>query len=126
MNALDSSALLAFIFDEPGARLVEPLLPAGLLSTINAAEVLGKLVVKGQTPAVAAAYLRRSPLEIVPFNQQQAEMVAELLPRTKDWGLSLGDRACIALAKIRGCAVLTADRAWADIPDLGVPVKLIR
>ena len=41
-------------------------------------------------------------------------------------GLSLGDRACLALGRTLARKVLTADRAWKGLAIDGVEVELIR
>ena len=121
---LDASAVLAVILGEPGAERVVPNLPTGRLSVINYAEVLTKLIERGDDPVVAIA---RSSLgyELVVFDPAAATRTAALWTLTRVRGLSLGDRACLALAEREGLPVLTADRAWADL-DIEVEVRLIR
>ena len=70
-------------------------------------------------------YLDSLGLEIVDFNQALAYRTRFLLPLTKTIGLSLGDRACLALAELLGVPALTSDRAWATL-NLGIQVELIR
>ena len=53
--------------------------------------------------------------ELVPFDRQLARVTAELRQPTRNLGLSLGDRVCLALARVMGGRVLTADRCWAGI-----------
>ncbi len=64
-------------------------------------------------------------LAIVPYTREQAEAAADLYPLTRQLGLSLGDRACLALGTLRGDTVYTADRLWLET-DLGIPVTAIR
>ena len=66
-----------------------------------------------------------SDIELVPFTQEQAEAAARLSVSTRRLGLSLGDRACLVVAAMRGAAALTADRAWANL-DPTYDVRLIR
>lgn len=121
---LDASALVAFLRDEPGADLVDRTLAevdVALLSTVNLTEVLQLLgptlpdVVGGDDPIVT----------VVPFDEEQARDAADLHPRTRAVGLSLGDRACLALGRTRGLPVLTADRAW-EAADVGIEIRMIR
>lgn len=122
---LDASALVAFLLDEPGAEVVEQALHDAetplLLSTVNLTEVLQQ--VGPDLPDVVGG--ADALVQIVPFGAEHARDAAELHPSTRPAGLSLGDRACLALARTRGSFVLTADRAWESV-DVGVEVRLIR
>lgn len=125
MIALDASALLAFLFQEPGHERVASALDSACLSTVNLSEVVGRFVRDGHDGGQVMARLTRSPIEIVPFDAEQARIAAGLLPATRSHGLSLADRACLALALTRGVPVLSADRVWGEIEE-GVEVRLIR
>jgi len=129
---LDASALLAYLLDEPGAEVVDDRLVAGAaISTVNWCEVIAKV---GEAGAVATERLEllvqpggglEELLAITPFLRQDAERVAGLQAVTRARGLSLGDRACLALALRLGAPAVTADRAWLDL-DLPVEVLGIR
>ncbi len=125
MIALDASALLAFLFREAGHEKVSPHISSALLSTVNLSEVLGRVARDGHDPLPLLDRLRRSPIAIVPFTAEHAARAAALLPSVHPLGLSLGDRACLALAQAEGIPALTADRAWAGL-DLGIEVVLVR
>lgn len=125
MIALDASALLAFLFREPGHERVAEALGEACISAVNLSEVLGRFARDGHDPLKVLAQIRISPLEIVPFGSDHAALAASLVPLVRNKGLSLGDRACLALAASRGIPALTADRSWADV-DVGVVVGLIR
>ena len=125
MIALDASALLAFLFREPGQEIVAQELGKSCISSVNLAEVLGRFARDGHDPRMVFDRLRRSPLDLVPFLGEDAVLAAALLPRTRHLGLSVGDRACLALAATRGITALTADSAWLSL-DVGVRVRLIR
>jgi ribonuclease VapC len=123
---LDSSAVLASFYGEAGADAIDAILRESVISTVNAAEVISKLVERGMTAAMARSALIDTGIEIVPFDLDQAEVTGDLRGKTRAQGLSLGDRACLALAKrINGRAV-TADRAWISSEDLGVEIVLFR
>ena len=64
--------------------------------------------------------------QVEPFDRTSADAAAGMYPGTTEFGLSLGDRACLTLAMLRKVPTLTADQTWARIPDLGVDVVLIR
>ncbi len=125
MIALDASALLAFLFREPGHERVAAHLHDALLSTVNLAEVLGRFARDGHDPGEVLAVIRRSSVRVVPFGEQDAVMAAALEPLTRRAGLSLGDRACLALAASRDVPALTTDETWASL-DLPVAVELVR
>lgn len=121
---LDASAVLAVLLDEPGAEAVQRLLPGALLSSVNLTEVVGKLCDRGMPAEQVVAAIALIGVEIVPFDAEQAKVAGELRPLTRNAGLSLGDRACLALARLRGLPAFTADVAWATVP--GCEVRLIR
>lgn len=129
-SALDASALLAYLQDEPGAELVEEVLAAGaVMSTVNYAEVLSRLADAGEPPEAADRQMRERGLiggliAIIPLTEADAIAIAQLRPVTRVHGLSLGDRACLATGLRLQRPVLTADRSWAGLA-LGVAVRLI-
>ena len=122
---LDASALLALLHEEPGAELVEQALDGALVSAVNWSEVVQKSL-KRQTDV---SWMREGFTEVgvvfEPFTPAQAELAARLWDKTRRYGLSLADRACLALAMERKAPVLTADRAWSDL-DLDIEIKLVR
>ncbi len=123
----DSSALLAVVFGEPGAARVIEALNEGVLSAVNASEVVARLVERGASEEDARAWLRAFGLPIRPFDEGLAIAAGLLRRTTRKQGLSLGDRACLALAMREQALVLTADRSWATLElDVEVQVELIR
>jgi PIN domain nuclease of toxin-antitoxin system len=125
MIVLDASALLAFLFREPGHETVAGEIGSACISAVNLAETLGRFARDGHDPEPVARRLSASPLEIIPFSPSQALLCARLLPLARALGLSLGDHACLALAMERELAAMTADVVWNE-PDAGVDVILIR
>jgi len=128
---LDASALLAFLLKEPGGDAIARALEDGAaMSAVNWAEVLSKVAETGGDPDAIAAQLEREgllgdALHIVPLTAADGPAIARLRPATREYGLGLGDRACLALAERLGLPALTMDRAWAKL-DLGVTVELAR
>ena len=122
---LDASAVLASFLREPGGDRILELLPDGLLSAVNYAETLTRLLERGVPERELTEAVADLDEIVVPFEAEQARLAAALRGATRPLGLSLGDRACLALAQVRGLPALTADRRWADL-DLGVEVRLIR
>jgi ribonuclease VapC len=128
---LDSSALLAFLQGEPGADLVaESLTQGSWISAVNWAETLSKLQELGEDPDAVALRLENygilgTALLVIPLEEATARAIARLRPSTRDLGLSLGDRACLALTQQAGATALTADRAWNRL-ELGIDIRLIR
>ncbi|MDH3474685.1 MAG: type II toxin-antitoxin system VapC family toxin [Rhodospirillales bacterium] len=122
---LDASAVLALLNGEPGAEAVSNHLPGAYLSAVNAAEVAGKLVDGGASPEQAGQVLDRLGARIAAFDRDDVVPAARLRAASRSFGLSLGDRACLALALRLGQPALTADRAWQDL-ETSVEVRLIR
>jgi PIN domain nuclease of toxin-antitoxin system len=125
MTALDASALLAFLFREPGHEAVAEVLDSSCMSAVNLAEVIGRFVRDGHDSRMVQQRLVQSPISFVPFTTEDAAIAAALIPHTQPFGLSFGHRACLALAQARGIPVLTADRVWQEV-DCGVTIQLIR
>lgn len=122
---LDASAVLAAILGEPGASAVANLTGLGLLSTVNYAEVRTRLSDLGVADSIAEKSIAILGLEIVAFDLAQAQQAAGLRQATRSLGLSLGDRACLALAAVRKLPAVTADRAWQQA-DLSIDIQIIR
>ncbi|MGD1061668.1 MAG: type II toxin-antitoxin system VapC family toxin [Terracidiphilus sp.] len=122
---LDSSAILAVIFNERGGDQVLPLLDGGLLSAVNLAEVHTRLLLRGAGADFAWRRVMEFGCEICFFDDQQARVAGELVVQTRPYGLSLGDRACLALAIQRKAAVYTTDAAWKNL-GLSIEVNVIR
>ena len=122
---LDASALMAVLREEPGASAVEAVLDDAAISAVNLSEVQAKLVERG-TPAESAwSWLIDLDLDVVDFNVPQAKVAGDLRPLTRARGLSLGDRACLALAQALGVPSMTADRAWSGL-EVGIEIRTIR
>jgi ribonuclease VapC len=122
---LDASAVLALLANERGADLVQRALGSALMSAVNLAEVLTKLGERGVPQAEQRTIRTSLGLDIRRFDEASAWTAAQLRNATKKYGLSMGDRACLALALDEGLPVLTADRAWLTL-DLGVQIRALR
>jgi PIN domain nuclease of toxin-antitoxin system len=128
---LDSSAFLAYLRGEPGADPVAEALATGArMSAVNWAEVLTKVADSGENPDKFSNLMRDQgllggALTIQPFEIGHARLTALLREPTRRAGLSLGDKACLALAKATGYPVLTADKTWLEL-GLGLEIRLIR
>lgn len=123
--ALDASALLALLHLEAGYEIVEQNLNQSIISSVNWSETLQKTIAKGIQTDKLQDDLETLGLKIVPFTTEDAEIAALLWLQTRTIGLSLGDRACLALGLSLGIPVITADRVWSTLA-LGVTVTVIR
>lgn len=122
---LDASALLAYLHREEGWQAVRAVVGEACIGAVNWSEVAQKTALRGLDVADVRGLLEEIGLAVVPFTVEQAEFAATLWDSTKGLGLSLADRACLALALLRGVTVWTADRAWRTL-DLPVRVEVIR
>jgi PIN domain nuclease of toxin-antitoxin system len=122
---LDSSAILANLNGEPGGDLVTSFLAGSLVSAINFAEVVSKLIAAGLSEADAAFAASRFGCELVDTDEHQATTAGVIHARTRHVGISMADAFCLALARARGCPVVTADRLWSRLA-VDVEVTLIR
>jgi len=123
---LDASALLALLNQEPGAETLTPeLLSAAAISTVNLAEVHSKLVARGLRPDDAWEAALSPIREAVPFTSEHARLVGDLIAQIRPLCLTLGDRACLALALALKLPVYTADKSWKKL-KLGARIHIIR
>jgi PIN domain nuclease of toxin-antitoxin system len=122
---LDASALMAVIRGEKGAEKVAASLSQAIVSTVNLAEVETKLVSAGLDERLAWWHITELRCASVPFDEEQAKMAGGLVKITKPFGLSLGDRACLALAIQRKATVYTTDQTWKNLA-LEIPIEVIR
>jgi PIN domain nuclease of toxin-antitoxin system len=128
---IDSSSVLAFAFAEPGAEIVVGIAADDdnrlSISSVNMAEVLTKMIDKGMPIDVAVEIIAPLVLDEVPFDHGFARASSELRTITRRCGLSLGDRGCLALGRLRKAPILTADRQWLDVADdVGVEIIVTR
>lgn len=128
---VDASALIAYLRHETGYKQVERLLLKGglFLSSLNRTEIKGKLVGMGVFTAKqideALANLEEL-LEVTPFDTKQSDVAAYYYARRHPYNLSLGDCACLALAEVKNVSIVTAEAAWAKLPDLPFKITVIR
>ena len=113
---LDASALLAVLYREPGSVVVERYFAQAVVSSVNLSEVAAKLSDHGVDSQEVLEILSGLGLEVREFDTELALMAGALREVTRPLGLSLGDRACLALGIAEGAPILTTDRAWADVP----------
>jgi ribonuclease VapC len=130
-SVLDASALLAYLHEEPGAEVVaDALAESARMSTANFAETLSKLADAGRVPGEVADELADRGilgglLILEPVTGDDALTIADIRATTGRRDISLGDRACLALALRLGLPALTSDGSWADL-GLDVVVRPIR
>lgn len=121
-RVFDSSAVLAAVFQEPGGDDVVAMWADGenLISAVNYAEIVAKLNERGMSDSEVLTILEGVPLTLVDFDQTTAHASGLLRKTTQALGLSLGDRACIALAQSRAATAVTADKQWEKVRQLAL------
>ena len=123
---LDASAILASLLEEPGAeKLTDEILEDAVASTVNLAEVQTILVSRGYDPDEAWEDALDQVTAAEPYTSEQAKITGNLVRNTGKFGLSLGDRCCLALAIALEAEVYTTDRSWSAL-KLGIPIHVIR
>lgn len=123
---LDASANLAVINREEGQEKLTPeLLADAVCSTVNLSEVQAKLVSRGWSPAEAWEDATSPVRTAIPFVEEHARIAGTLVSQTRQLGLSLGDRACLALSLALAAPAYTAERAWKKL-KLGISIHTIR
>jgi PIN domain nuclease of toxin-antitoxin system len=124
---IDASAILAAILGEAGGDSVFDLLDEAIASSVNVAEVYTYAAINDLPSVAIDAFFADTGIEIVSFDHGQAVTAGQLASVTRKAGLSLADRSCLALAKLRQARVLTADRSWQQVAEAaGLVVTLLR
>jgi ribonuclease VapC len=122
---LDASAVLALLNGEPGSEIVAALASEAIISSVNLSEVVGKLADQGMEEQMVRGLVERLGLVVAEFDERQAYLAGMMRPQTRTVGLSLGDRACLALARVRKAPAYTTDRGWLRA-SVGVRIHPIR
>ena len=110
-DLLDASAVLAVLRNERGSDKLRDAVPGGLISAVNLAEVLCKLIERGMPKQAALDAMKALNLAVVPFDGMEASNSADFVHP----GISPGDRACLGTAQLRGFRAITAEARWLDI-----------
>lgn len=121
---LDTSALLVWLRGEPGADVVHELLPNATMSAANWSEAFRKLAQRGVDAESITGRLRTLGIQVEPITEADAVTAANLWSRTREAGLSLSDRCCLALGARLDLTTVTADPTWSDL-DLDTPIQII-
>lgn len=125
-SVLDASALLALLKEEPGSeQVIEAITEGAAISTVNFSEAVAKLNEAGMPEEAIHASLDSLGLEIVGFDTELAYLAGLLRPLTKQAGLSLGDRSCLALAQHLDLPAFTTDWQWSNL-SLSIKIQLLR
>ena len=122
---LDSAAVIALLYLEPGYESVAEVLDKSAISSVNLAEIFNKLVQKASAEEVREL-LRPLELQVEDWTEDMAYRSVEFSSFSKSHGLSLGDRACLTLAKQLRATAVTSDRTWRRLPSLGVRIMIFR
>ena len=123
---LDASALLALLKQEDGSEQVAEFITEGaVINSVNLSEVIAKLSEAGMPEDAIHETLDMLTLMTVDFDMALAYEAGLLRPLTKQAGLSLGDRACLALAKQLNLPAITTDRVWENL-SLDITIQVIR
>jgi len=122
---LDASAVLAYLHQEQGWKTVQSVIGKSYIGAVNWSEVAQKIKQKGMDIETVRSLLEELGLTIIPFPVEQAELAANLWDSGKAFGLSLADRACLALAMQQKSPVFTADKVWAKL-QLDIEIHLLR
>ncbi|WP_375394038.1 type II toxin-antitoxin system VapC family toxin [uncultured Sphingomonas sp.] len=124
---IDAAALMALLLDERGADIVSGIIRGATISTVNISECCARGVERGATAEAVLAMIADYEMRIVDCDLAQAAEAARLREPTRATGSSLGDRMCLALARLRSGTIYTADRRMGSLDGkLGLDIRLIR
>ncbi|MEO0683783.1 MAG: type II toxin-antitoxin system VapC family toxin [Cyanobacteria bacterium J06649_11] len=122
---LDASAIIAVIKEEPGHEAVMPFIRNAVVLSVNFSEAVAYFAKHIVDDQVVSKVVQPFARAVVPYGFEESFLAGKLIRDTQQHGLSLGDRACIALGMVRKTSVITTDRAWAQL-DVPIEIKLIR
>jgi ribonuclease VapC len=123
---IDASVILAILFQERGAdKMTDEIMTGVVASTVNLAEVQSKLVNMGHDPDRAWKDALLFETDPEPYTADQAKIAGSLIAKTEKYGLSLGDRSCLALAISLKAPVYTTEQLWKKL-NVGIPIHVIR
>lgn len=122
----DASSLLILLQEESGAEKLKPLLDYAVMSAVNISEVLNVLGRNKLSIEESMPLINDMITEIIPFDIDQAELSAKLSSDDSIKGLSLGDRACIALGMQMKLPIYTADQLWKKVKLSSANIILVR
>ena len=125
MKILDASAVLAWLRNEKGAKCVEPMLEQASMTSVNFIELLSQLIDLEIPKSEIERLVRNLGFELIDVGTHIAWIAAELRVQTKTFGLSLGDRVCLAAGIANECPVVTADHVWTQV-ELPIEVITVR
>jgi len=115
---LDTSAIIALLKKEPGYEILEGLIANSSISSVNLSELVAVLVRSGITEDEIDEIITDIAPEIIPFSENLAIQAGKLAKHTKDFGLSLGDRACVATGIHHNMTIYTTDKIWQELKPL--------
>ena len=118
--------MLVLLHEEAGADEVEAALDGAAISCVNLSEVLQKAEQHNVDTEGLEFDLQGLGVRLYDFDSRSARDAAELWPITRRLGLSLGDRACLALARSLGGVAVTTDKRWAELDTTGVSIEVVR
>jgi PIN domain nuclease of toxin-antitoxin system len=122
----DASAMLVSLNHERGEeKITRELLAHSVASTVNIAEVHSKLVKRGGDPDEAWDDALSAVATVEPYTNEHAKIAGSLITTTEKYGLSLGDRSCLALAIALKAPVYTTEQLWRNL-KVGIPIHVIR
>jgi PIN domain nuclease of toxin-antitoxin system len=122
----DSSAIIALFAKEKGYEFIKKHMKNAIISSVNIAEVYKYCIeVQNLTEDESKNLIELLDIKIIDFTNDQALITAKLVNKTKKYGLSLGDRACIALAMLGKNSIITCDNIWQKV-DVGIKFIMAR
>lgn len=111
---LDSSAVLAVLFEERGADTVLPLLDESSIHAIQIAEVVKKLKDRGVPDDTADRLMAELALPVLEGLTAEDALISRKYCLK---GLSLGGRVCLLVADRAGLTAVTAEHRWKEAVD---------
>ncbi|WP_342267542.1 type II toxin-antitoxin system VapC family toxin [Candidatus Tisiphia endosymbiont of Empis tessellata] len=121
---LDTSAIIALLKQESGYKILEDVIASSALSSVNLSELVSVLTRSNIKENEIDTIITDIVPDIIPFSESISIKAGKLISLTKDYGLSLGDRACIATGSYYNMEIYTTDKIWLKLSDK-LPVKII-
>ena len=122
---LDASAYIAYISQEPGCDVVSEIIGKSCINTVTYTEIISFYTKKGLSDDLLKELCQY--VEIINVNENICYAAGHMIKTSRDYGLSLGDRLCLATAQYFNLTVYTADKIWLRVADeLKINIVTIR
>lgn len=118
MLILDSSGMLSVVLGEQRGVPIRSRLVDAMIGAVNLAEVATILNRRGMDADAARAAIAPLNVPVLPASAELAVEAGAIEEHTRRFGLSLGDRFALVLARMLEATLVTSDRRLAEATSI--------